>query len=272
MTEGDSDAQFQSDEQLLEKFRVWLRETRQDAALSETVPGDAGEIPELPPEPRVGLDRLIAEFTAVRQELKLQTRSSRALEERLEASLATLGDAANTFRTAAAAASDTSLADKAFATAIAELDEALDRGREQWERSTDRMIGGGSPDLRSRLDEIQAKQPWWRRPFTARCHRQVCALLEETFERAQLDQQAQFAALLGGYALIQQRLTRILTRIGVARIVTVGRPVDPDLMVVVEVVDAEGPAGQVVEEIRRGYTWRGQLLRTAEVRAIRPRF
>jgi molecular chaperone GrpE len=41
-------------------------------------------------------------------------------------------------------------------------------------------------------------------------------------------------------------------------------------MTVVEVVDdADQPAGFVVDEARRGYTWKGRLLRYAEVRASR---
>ena len=50
----------------------------------------------------------------------------------------------------------------------------------------------------------------------------------------------------------------------------VGRPVDPEQMIVVEVVDdPSAEPGEVVEEVRRGYTWRGRVLRLAEVRAAR---
>ena len=45
---------------------------------------------------------------------------------------------------------------------------------------------------------------------------------------------------------------------------------DPESMIVVEVVDDPNrPPGQVVEEVRRGYTWRGRVFRFAEVRAVR---
>jgi molecular chaperone GrpE len=54
------------------------------------------------------------------------------------------------------------------------------------------------------------------------------------------------------------------------RIDCAGLPVDPQLMTVVEVVDDPGTLpGHVVEEVRRGYTWRDRLLRYAEVRAAR---
>ena len=100
----------------------------------------------------------------------------------------------------------------------------------------------------------------------------MCQQIEQAHEHAQRERQALLTALLNGYGLIQQRLARTMTNAGVVRIPTVGRPVDPEQMVVVDVVDAEGPPGQVIEEIRRGYTWQGGILRLAEVRAIRPRF
>ena len=101
---------------------------------------------------------------------------------------------------------------------------------------------------------------------------QACQQIEQADEQARHRRQALLEALLSGYALIQQRLARNMASADVIQIRTVGRTVDPDQMIVLEVVDGEGSPGQVVEEIRRGYTWRGQLLRPAEVRAIRPRF
>ena len=64
-------------------------------------------------------------------------------------------------------------------------------------------------------------------------------------------------------------LTALVAAAGVLRIRAQGQQVDPERMIVVEVALAEGPPGQVVEEVRRGYMWQGQLLRAAEVRAIR---
>ncbi len=82
-----------NDEQFLEEFRRWLQETRQEAAranLGDGVPpgqptGDLNSDSQPPyrandsapvkhQEPQVGLYRLVEEFTALRQELKLQTR------------------------------------------------------------------------------------------------------------------------------------------------------------------------------------------------------
>jgi molecular chaperone GrpE len=281
-----------NDEQFLEEFRRWLREARHEAARADK----PDEIPPVQPtgdlnsdskpsyqakesplvEPRatqVGLYRLVEEFTALRHELKLQTRSSRALEERLEAALALLGEAAATFRSAAAKqGADIASVGKPVASSLAELDEALDRGREQWEKNAERVVGALPSAKLAELEELFARQWWWQRRLTRAYHRQLCRQVEQMEEQSRSERQALVGALMSGFALIQQRLARNMANTGVTHIRTIGRTVDPDEMIVVEVVDAEGEAGQVVEEIRRGYTWQGTVLRPAEVRAIRPRF
>lgn len=45
---------------------------------------------------------------------------------------------------------------------------------------------------------------------------------------------------------------------------------DPERMEVVEVViDSGKPAGEVIEEVRRGYFWRGRVFRFAQVRVAK---
>lgn len=260
------------DERILDQFRTWLQETRQESRAA--VLGAENATDGALALPGFGLERLVEEFTALRHELKLQTRSARGLEELVEASLKTLAGAATTFQSASdrALAAGAETANKSFATALAELDEALDRGREQWKKNGERLVGPAASPALARVRELYAGQSWWRRRRTAGYHRRVCGELERTDELARRERQTLLAALLSGYELTQQRLARALAAAGVVRIPTVGRLVDPETMVVVDVVDVEGPAGRVVEEVRRGYTWNGGLLRPAEVRAIRPRF
>lgn len=262
MTEGEDV------EQLLAQFRNWLEQTHREAALV-----DVAEANGPPPASPVGLGRLVEEFTALRHEIKLQTRSSRTLEERLEASLTTLGDAATGLRSATARESSAgAAAGKPLASALAEMDEALDRAREQWEKNAGRLIGEGPSAILVRLEEFTAGLSWWQRRRARAYQQQVCEIVEQLEVQAQADRKAVFEALASGYLLIQQRLARSMASAGLVRIRTVGQMVDPEIMIVVEVVDASGPPGQVVDEVRRGYTWQGQLLRPAEVRAIRPRF
>jgi molecular chaperone GrpE len=249
------------DERLLEAFRKWLQEARDESAQLEASANG------VPPLKGFGLDRLVEEFTALRHELKLQTRSSRGLEERVEGSFATLAEAAATFRSAASAGADAT--DKKFALSLAELDESLARGRDQLQKTTERLAGTSSAVIE--LNRLWQEQSWWKRTASQGYHQAVVQILQEADEQARRERQTHLGALLSGYDLIQQRLHRILSGIGITRIPTLGGTVDPEKMVVVEVVEGDGPEGQVVEEVRRGYAWKGVVLKPAEVRASRPR-
>jgi molecular chaperone GrpE len=255
----------ENDEQLLDHFRNWLLKTRQEAAEVEEAAGDA-------PAPRFGLDRLVEEFTALRHEIKLQTRGARSLEEKLEAALPPLAEAAAALRSAAAreTAGAAEATEKGYALTLAELDEALERGRDQWRKNSARLTS--ATDLASRMDELHARQSWWQRRLTTDYHERIRQAVAHAEETARGERQALLTALLSGYDMILQRLARTMANAGVARIPTAGKPVDPERMVVVEVLDEPGNPGHVFEEVRPGYTWKGAVLRPAEVRAIRPRF
>jgi molecular chaperone GrpE len=253
------------DEQILDRFREWLAETRQEMAS-----GDAeSRAPARPPA--VGIDRLVGEFTALRQEVKLQTRSARGLEERLEAAIGPLVEASGLLRDAASrpAASSRTEHDKTFALALAELDEALDRGYEQWNKAVPVLAGETAARACVRLEQIHAALPWWRRAISLAYHKRVCEAIADEEATAQKERQALLTAVLSGYRLIQQRLARAMSKAGVLRIPARGRAVDLEVMVVVEVVPGDAPPGHVIDEVRRGYTWQGQVLRPAEVRSTK---
>jgi molecular chaperone GrpE len=258
-----------ADEQLLGQFRQWLTETRQEAARSENEPNHSPTL-----KSRVGLDRLVEEFTALRHEIKLQTRGSRDIEERLESALTSLDDAAKAFRAAPVPEPRTSAPapEKPLIMALIELDESLDRGRKQWEKSSVTIIDGPADSLVAQLDALYAGLSWWQRRFSWLYHREARQAIEAHEQQQRQERQSLINVLMDGQGLIQQRLKRSMANAGVLRIRAAGRTVDPEEMVVVEVVDAEGPPGQVLDELRPGYTWQGQVLRPVEVRVIRPRF
>src|SRR5262249_54753950 len=73
-----------------------------------------------------------------------------------------------------------------------------------------------------------------------------------------------FDSILTGYTMSLQRLERALAQSGLEPIRCLGEPFDPELMEVVEVAaDSDRPAHEVVEEVRRGYLWRGRVFRYA---------
>jgi molecular chaperone GrpE len=259
------------DEALLSRFRDWLRDARAEA---DGLNGDRVDVSSSPdPKPEVGLYRLVEEFTALRHEVKLETKGSRGLQEQVDTLLPALRQAIDQFRSVAPKEEQAAqAAGRPLAEAIADLDEALDRGRLEIEKARDRLAAeaaSSAASIASDLDELFRRQSWFRglrlRPY----HEQVRDLVARRVGEPRL---GFFDALLEGYGLIQARLRKAMVAGQVRRIDCVGLSVDPTLMTVVEAVDApDWPPGHVVDEVRRGYTWRGRVLRYAEVRAARGR-
>lgn len=298
------------EEQLVAQFRQWLREAREEGArLADEAQDDdkfddasADESAESAAESRdsdhahacehdsVGLYRLAEEFTSLRQEVKLQSRGARGLEEEIAKLLPFLQRSLEATKTWDERVSDSLQAvtravsqnsstsndsqtrlTQTLAAALADVDDALDRGRRQLERARASLEEPVSSDLTSQVDALFARQSAWARWQSRAFYEDVRKRIVETSAAA--PPQALRDALVDGYALLQQRVQRWLEKAGITRIATVGHPVDLDKMVVVEAVTAD-PAGEtrvgtVVDEIRRGYEWNGRLLRCAEVRAIR---
>jgi molecular chaperone GrpE len=253
------------DETMLARFRQWLGEARAEAEALEEQGADP-----LDPEAEVrevGLFQLIEEFTALRHDLKLQTRSTRGLQEQGEALMGAMEQAIEQFRAVEPKEAQAAWsAGKPLAEALADLDEALDRGRGEIEKVTRRLIDEPVQEVHSALDELYARNSWFHRRLLKSYHEQA----REIVRRQGRVRRELVEALLEGYGLIQARLRRALKAQGIQPIDGLNRPVDPELMTVVEVVeDPDRPPGVVVEEIRRGYTWQGRLLRYAEVRASR---
>jgi molecular chaperone GrpE len=69
-----------------------------------------------------------------------------------------------------------------------------------------------------------------------------------------------------GLKMLQKQLTEVLQSEGLEEISAVGKPLDPELHEVVSYVETdEKPENTVVEEIRRGYTLNGKVLRPSLV-------
>ena len=253
-------------DQVLASFRGWLSDAQSEAeSVREDMASDNGE----PAAPAVGLIQLVEQFTALRHELKLQTKSARSLEERSEATLTEMHAAIEQFRSVQADENQAvQKAAKPMVEALIDLDEALQRGRKVIENAQRRILEDSVEELkkvRDRLDEVFQLQSWWRRRLCRPWHE---ATKEIYFHQAVELQRGIFASLLEGYNLIQSRLQRFLEEEKIIRIPCVGQPADPHAMTVIEVIDdPTKPAGVVVEEIRPGYFWKGKVVRFAEVRA-----
>jgi molecular chaperone GrpE len=73
--------------------------------------------------------------------------------------------------------------------------------------------------------------------------------------------------ILEGLRMVERNLEAALESVGVERIESVGMPFDPSLHEAVEKVQGEATGKDIVlEEVRPGYTFRGQLLRPSMVK------
>ncbi|HDN80825.1 MAG TPA: nucleotide exchange factor GrpE [Chloroflexi bacterium] len=72
-----------------------------------------------------------------------------------------------------------------------------------------------------------------------------------------------------GVDLTYREFQRLLAQEGVEPIEAAGQPFDPYLHEAVEVVSDGGEPGTVLEEVERGYTYKGQVLRPAKVRVVK---
>jgi molecular chaperone GrpE len=71
---------------------------------------------------------------------------------------------------------------------------------------------------------------------------------------------------IDGVRAVHRKLLTLLEREGVRPFESVGQPFDPALHEVVATAPAgDQPLGTVVQEVRRGYRWNGDLLRAARV-------
>ena len=118
-------------ESTLDRFHEWLARARADAASSASEP--KAQLDSCRP---FGLVDLVEEFTALRQELKLQTKSARGLQEQTESLLTPLRQAIEHFRSVAPREEQAAWsAGKPIAEGLATLDEALDRCRGEIEKA-----------------------------------------------------------------------------------------------------------------------------------------
>jgi len=78
---------------------------------------------------------------------------------------------------------------------------------------------------------------------------------------------------IDGILQIQKQLENFLAKEGIEAIETIGKPFDPNLMEAVgEVIAATSDvaeSGMVVEEVQRGYTMHGKIIRPAKVKVAK---
>jgi len=246
---------------------------------------------ESPPD----LHTLLGQFAALRHEVHLQTKAVRAQQEQNAEALRVLGDAVESLQEAPQDSAEEDL-QRPLLKALVEIHDAL--------ALAEREVGRGQTKVLPLLEQLAAEPsingspapeqtetprlPWWARAMgldatVSLAQRQQAALAEArgvALEQLQTRQRQAAAAategrqlvdaVLTGYRMSLQRLERALQQHGLEAIACLGERFDPERMEVIEAVaDSAHPAGEVIQEVRRGYLWNGRLFRYAQVRVAR---
>jgi molecular chaperone GrpE len=259
---------------ILSDFRSWLLEAA----------AKGGTVEAAPPRDRIDLHTLLAQFTALRHEVKLQTKAVRAQQEQNAGTLAALQQAVETLRQPAGGPTgEGQEPDRAHLKTLIEIHDALALALREAQRLREVILPSLEPFSAARGPVDLPAAPF-RSSFLARLLgmsessavvslRQ--ALAQEQAWRDGICQTVNRArglldSLVTGYTMSVQRLERALRQNELEPIPCVGLSFDPERMEALEVVtDTDRPSGEVIDEIRRGYLWRGRVLRPAQVRVAK---
>jgi molecular chaperone GrpE len=250
---------------ILGDFRAWLLEAR-----------DATSIIHASADDRPGFDvaGVLQHFIALRHEVHLQTRASRQQYEQNAQTIAMLQES-----TGAEAGDDAhvEIARPLLKTLI-DAHDALALAEKQVRKLLETSPAAGTNAGAEAPPHIRLKIPHWARwiGLDASIESQLAPLYAWQQARrhaaeAGPDRQRQsLESLLAGYRMSMQRIARALEQHGVESLPCVGQAFDPEIMEVADVVHEAGRTKtEVIEEIRTGYRWRGQLFRCAQVRVAR---
>lgn len=254
---------------VLADFRTWL------ADLATPVP--------VPPEPPAfDLSTVVAQFTALRHDVNLQTKATRAAVEQTAEVLKHVAPA-----TPAAPPADPDEAVRPLVKAVIDIADALGTAIARIEKARDTLdpllAALAAPELPPVPEASHPPRPgFFARLFAAppatdldwrswADHtRRVCEEKAAAAGKAADTLRPVIAGVADGYAMSLRRVERVLPTFGLDAIECVGRAFDPELMEAVELTASPGSAsGTVVEEVRRGYRWKGKLFRFAQVKVAR---
>jgi molecular chaperone GrpE len=248
-------------EAILADFRAWLQEAREAPAVDDA--------------PAFDVATVLEQFIALRHEVNLQTKASRAQLEQTGQALGMLQQSLDTVQQADEPSEDDETLRPLLKTLI-DVHDALSLARREVQRMIDQPSPAASP--RTAPPAIKLKLPHWVKWFgiTELIDKQLAPLhawhaAQAASPPADTRPRQVVDALLVGYQMSLQRIERALEQHGLETIDCVGQPFDPETMEVAEVVREPGRTGTIVlDEIRRGYRRQGRLFRYAQVRVAKP--
>ncbi len=234
------------------------------------------------------LATIVQQFTALRHEVNLQTRSSRTLLEQNTQALEMLQLAQDTIQQQQASLDEVAEQERneslrPLLKVLIDAHDALSLARRGVQRLLEKNAAPPAAPAVPPLPAVTISLPFWASwlGLDAAVERQLRPLRAW---RAKLppppaeppesagDRFAQIlGGLLAGYDMSLQRIERALQQQDLEIIACAGLPFDPETMEVVEVVRQEGAeATTVLEVVRNGYRWHDRLFRFAQVRVQTP--
>lgn len=261
-------------EAVLADFRTWLQQAVSAASLNDSLSAQEHAAAEAEP---VDLHTLLGQFLALRHEVNLQTRAVRNQQDQNAETLRQLSQALQALRQAQAADQAARQPEEEILRPVLKTLVDLYDALVPAEREVRRLSGTLGPDLeelrlRVGRDAQVPPRSFWRRLLGGRRpdgDADQAARVQGI--KLTLDRVGQLlGSVLTGYTMSMQRLERTLQQQGLEPIPCTGLPFDPERMEVVEAVsDSDRPPGEVIEEVRRGYLWRGRVFRYALVRVAK---
>jgi molecular chaperone GrpE len=262
---------------LLADFRAWLVQVADPKPQDESSsPGVFGT---------VDLHTLVSQFVALRHEVNLQTRTSRTQQEQTAETLKRLGEALAALEDRGGGDEDGDEQDRQellrpLLKTLVDVFDALSLARREVQRLQENLLKNLEQPAPTSETVLAAPSLWIRFLGAGKSHVRILGggrteMIPQQIgeERGQIVERVGqlVASVIAGYTMSLQRIERTLDRHGLKPIEAVGRPFDPELMEVVDVVTESSRSGtEVIEEVRRGYLWRDRLFRCAQVRVARP--
>jgi molecular chaperone GrpE len=146
------------------------------------------------------------------------------------------------------------------------LEDILAQEKKRYEELLNRMkyLQADFENYQKRMDrEMQLVE---ERAVLGVVSRLLSVVDELELASANASKPGQEKAVSEGIKMVYKNLNSVLRAAGVKRIEAVGMPFDPRLHEAVERVEGTGETDTVAEEIRSGYTFRGQVLRPSMVK------
>ncbi len=249
---------------IVDRLRQWLVESNEQIENHDIE--ELAQLTRQSGSPGVGLLEVAEAFTALRQEIKLHTKSVRSLNERVEKGLDDLGQSnALLIEAKAEVKSRGEELSRQLINSLLDVDEALGQALATCSCGEEDQGRGNLLLLEQCQWEFQ-QLPLWRRTLLKSWHERMMRSIKNWQSKSATSNQDDYVS---GLQILKAKLQRTLAENQVTPIDGIGQPVDPSQMrIVATVVDAQQEPGTVVEQLRPGYLRNSQVLRHAEVKVV----